>query len=473
MEVLLKMEKAIIIKPRPAVGGEIVATPPAHVEAEIAATRSLLDEVSMLFGAEGYLTIDELAEKYPEVHAAIGNIVGRIEGLPKLVLHAVAPPEGKEWKDIVEAVKQGQSFSLKVWVVGFPQPLEKARRQAVLSYSIPVMVGEVVFEPSERTVKVGDIEVHQYNGVFDPLKAYTRDVKYIELPEIREGRKKDILTEEEIEGLKEEFLEEGEEKEEISLEELKEKEERVWREEEEKEKEELVEQLISRIGEDKKLLKQVLLSKIAALFEKIKTPILQKAKKDSDKRDDVEGAKRKLEEGLKALSAGDGLEALEDFAIARFYLFDHDSYTEPLVNAFDDLMDMAWNVYKGRKYSKERAREIVQRILRLIESPRGKRAEPPRRVDSPRDARLWEMAKRIVKEEYKDVEEDSEQFWRLVSRIFTRMKLRLGGAREEAVEKIVEELQEEHGKLPSVGKGAKTAKEVERLKEKHLRSKEG
>jgi hypothetical protein len=172
---------------------------------------------------------------------------------------------------------------------------------------------------------------------------------------------------------------------------------------------------------------------------------------------------------LKALSEGNGLEALEDFAIARFYLFDHESYTEPLVNAFDDLMDIAWNAYKGRKYSKERAREIAQRILKLIENPRGERAHPPRRVDSPRDARLWEMAKRIVKDEYKDVEEDTEQFWRLVSRIFTRMKLRLGGAREKVVEEIVGELREKYGKLPGAGKGAKTAKEVERLKEKHLR----
>jgi len=459
------MEKAIIIKPRPAVGGEIIATPPAHVEAEIAATESFLDEMSMLFGAKGYLTIDELAEKYPEVHAAIGNIIGRIEKFPTLVLHAVAPPEDKKWKDIVEAVKQGQPFSLKVWVVGFPQSLEKAKRQAVLSYRVPVMVGEVVFEPTDRTVKVGNTEVRQYDGVFDPVEAYTRYVKYTELP-IREGRKKDILTEEEAEELKEEFLEEEEK---ISLEELEEKAER---EEKEKEEEELVEQAIARIGESKKLLKHILLSKIAALLERVKAPLLQKAKKkDSDKRDDVEGAKRKLEEGLKALSEGNGLEALEDFAIARFYLFDHDSYTEPLVNTFDDLMDMAWSAYKGRKYSKERAREVAQRILRLIESPRGNRAEPPRRVDSPRDARLWEIAKRIVKDEYRDIEEDSERFWQVVSRIFTRMKLRLGGAAEEAVEKIVSELREEHGKLPAAGKGAKTAKEVERLKEKHLRSK--
>jgi hypothetical protein len=462
------MEKAIIIKPRPAVGGEVVATPPEKVKAEIGATEPFLGEMSMLFGTEGYLTIDELAEKYPEVHAAIGNIIGHIEGLPKLVLHAVAPPKDKSWKDIVEAVEQGQPFSLRVWVVGFPQSLEKARKHTTLSYSIPVMVGEVSFEPSDRTVKVRDTEVRQYDGVFDPVKAYTRHVKYTELP-IREGRKKDILTEEEAEELREEFLGEEEEEEEISLEEL---EERAEREEEEREEEELVEQAIARIGGSKKLLKHVLLSKIAALLERVKAPVLQKAKKkDSDKRDDVEGAKRKLEEGLKALSEGNGLEALEDFAIARFYLFDHDSYTEPLVNAFDDLLDMAWSAYKGRKYSKERAREVAQRILRLIESPRGNRAEPPRRVDSPRDARLWEMAKRIVKDEYRDIEEDSERFWQVVSRIFTRMKLRLGGAAEEAVEKIVSELREEHGKLPAAGKGAKTAKEVERLKEKHLRSK--
>jgi hypothetical protein len=189
VEVLREMKKAIIIKPRPAVGGEIVATPPAHIGAEIAATEPFLGEMSMLFGAEGYLTIDELAEKYPTVYAAIGNIIGRIEGLPKLVLSAVAPPEGKSWKDIVEAVEQGETFSLKVWVVGFPQSLEKARRQAVLSYRIPVMVGEVVFEPTDRTVKVGDTEVRQYNGVFDPVEAYNRYVKYAELP-IREGRKR-------------------------------------------------------------------------------------------------------------------------------------------------------------------------------------------------------------------------------------------------------------------------------------------
>jgi hypothetical protein len=457
------MRKAIIIRPRPAVGGKIVATPPEGVEAEIATTQSLLGEMEMLFGAEGLLTIDELASKFPLVHAAIGNIIGGIEGLPKLALHAVAPPQGWSWADIVEAIKEEKPFSLKVWLIGVPQSLEKARRRTVLSYSIPVMVGEVTFEPSNRIATVGDTEVREFDGIFDPIEAYVRYVEYVERP-IEEGKKRGVLTEEETERLREEFLEE-EEREEISLEELKEEEERATREEEEREEEELVEQAIAQIGEGRELLKHVLLSKVAAFVEKSKASILQKAKKKG--RNDVEDAKRKLEEGLKALSEGNGLEALEDFATARFYLFDHDSYTEPLVNAFDDLMDMAWSAYKGRKYSKERAREVAQRISKLIESPRGNRAEPPRRVDSPRDARLWEVAKRIVKDEYRDVEEDSGRFWQIVSRIFTRMKLRLGGAREKVVESIVEELREKHGELP---KGAKAAKEVERLREKHLRS---
>jgi hypothetical protein len=291
------------------------------------------------------------------------------------------------------------------------------------------------------------------------------------------GEKKKKMLRVELENVEKEIAE-TEERIAKLLEKIKEAEEEAEAREEEEAWEEYAETLRERQPLRMRLLKEILLEKAAEFISRLvsqkklqkASEFLWKAKKGSDKRDDVEGAKRKLEEGLKALSEGDGLEALEDFATARFYLFDHECYTKPLVNAFDDLMEIAWNAYKGRKYSKERAREIAQRILRLIENPRGERAEPPRRVDSPRDARLWEMAKRIVKDEYKDVDEDSEQFWRLVSRIFTRMKLRLGGAREEVVEKIVEELREKHGKLPAAGKGAKTAKEVERLKEKHLRS---
>ncbi len=270
------MKKAIIVKPRPPVGSEIVATPPAHLEAEIGATDPFLSEMSMLFGTEGYLTIGELAEKYPEVHAAIGNIIGRVEGLPKLVLHAVAPPEGKKWSDIVQAVKEGRPFSLKVWVVGFPQSLEKAKKRTTLSYSIPVMIGEVTFEPSDRRIKVGDTEVTEYVGEFNPIGAYTRYVRYFELP-IKGERRGAVLTEEEIEELREEFL--GEEGEEISLEELEEKEKKAEWEEEEREMEELIEDAIGKIGGSKKLLKHVLLSKIAALLEEVKAPFLQKAKK--------------------------------------------------------------------------------------------------------------------------------------------------------------------------------------------------
>jgi plasmid stabilization system protein ParE len=176
-------------------------------------------------------------------------------------------------------------------------------------------------------------------------------------------------------------------------------------------------------------------------------------------------AKRSLERGLKHLSEGRALDALEDFAVARFRLFDHDSYREPLVNAFDDLMDLAWRAHKGEKVSLERARQLVRRIERLIDHPEGKMAEPPRRVKTPRDARLWEMAKRIVKDNYRDIEEDSEKFWALVSRIFTRMKLRLGGMAEKDVEKIISELQEKFGALPSAGRGSKAERLVEKLKE--------
>jgi len=193
--------------------------------------------------------------------------------------------------------------------------------------------------------------------------------------------------------------------------------------------------------------------------------ILRKGKKADDDTDDIEGAKRMLAEGLRRLAEGKALEALEDFATARFYLFDRDSYREPLVNAFDDLMDLAWRAHKGEKISKERARQLVRRIERLIDHPEGKMAEPPRRVKTPRDARLWEMAKRIVKDNYRDIEEDSEKFWALVSRIFTRMKLRLGGMAEKDVEKIVSELQEKFGTLPSAGRGSKAERLVEKLKE--------
>lgn len=193
--------------------------------------------------------------------------------------------------------------------------------------------------------------------------------------------------------------------------------------------------------------------------------ILRKGKKADDDTDDIEGAKRMLAEGLRRLAEGEALEALEDFATARFYLFDRDSYREPLVNAFDDLMDLAWRAHKGEKISKERARQLVRRIERLIDHPEGKMAEPPRRVKTPRDARLWEMAKRIVKDNYRDIEEDSEKFWALVSRIFTRMKLRLGGMAEKDVEKIVSELQEKFGTLPSAGRGSKAERLVEKLKE--------
>jgi hypothetical protein len=77
------------------------------------------------------------------------------------------------------------------------------------------------------------------------------------------------------------------------------------------------------------------------------------------------------------------------------------------------------------------------------------------------------MAKRIVKDNYRDMDEDSEKFWALVSRIFTRMKLRLGGMAEKDVEKIISELREKFGALPSAGRGSKAERLVGKLKGAH------
>jgi len=197
---------------------------------------------------------------------------------------------------------------------------------------------------------------------------------------------------------------------------------------------------------------------------------LTKARKGKGK--GVAAAIRKIEEGARNLKAGKGEEAFEDFAAAKFYLIDEDAYREPLLNTLDELMDMAWKVMQGEEKGKKievksgKVDELTKRALRLIASPRGERARPPVRVKTARDARLWEAAKRIVEDNYPEVEVDSDRYWALVSRIFTRMRLRLGGLPEREVEKIVEELREKEGKLPPAGEGAKGKEKIEELKRK-------
>lgn len=186
----------------------------------------------------------------------------------------------------------------------------------------------------------------------------------------------------------------------------------------------------------------------------------------------------KLDEAVSAAHRGDWKEAFEDLSHARFLLFDEeDIYREPLVGKFDDGFALAWRMWRraeegddGRLQDKRAAKRfasIVEDIRELIENPRGEKAKPPTAPQSPRDARLWDMAKYIVKDEYGDeVDEDSERFWELVSGIYRRMKLRLGGMEREKVQQIVEKLREEHGKLPQAGKGSKTHEKIERLKER-------
>jgi len=179
-------------------------------------------------------------------------------------------------------------------------------------------------------------------------------------------------------------------------------------------------------------------------------------------------AKRKLREGIKNLKARKGEEAFEDFAAVKFYLMDEDCYTETLLNALDKLLDAAWRLHDDpdAKINMADIEKTAARVEELIDNPRGEKATPPVRVKTVRDARLWEAAKRIVNDNYKGVDEDSKRYWALVSRIFTRMRLRLGGLQEEVVEKIVEELQEEEGKLPPAGEGSKGARRIAELKEK-------
>jgi hypothetical protein len=236
-------------------------------------------DVERLFRAAGLITMEEFASRFPLVYrlfrSAIGDIIGGIKKLPKLAFHAVAPPEGQTWKDIVEAVKEGKSFSLKIWIAGVSpfMSIKEELGRAAPSYFIPVAVSEVTFEPTNRTIKVGEKEVRQFNAVFAPSEIYALPVEYAEYP--TKKKRGDILTPEEAEELMEELLEE----EEVSLEELQEKKERAEREEREKEKEEWIEDAISRIGGSKKLLKHVLLAKVAALVRESTALTLQKAEK--------------------------------------------------------------------------------------------------------------------------------------------------------------------------------------------------
>ena len=365
-------------------------------------------------GKEG-LSWDEFQKK--EGIEEVRNLIGGIYVPSGYQVLKIAPPPGKTWEDLKNAIKNQEKVFLRIWIEKLttpPAPLRKGRVES----KIPIAFGLLVIDPNTKRVEY--IPVTRLGEVVpagEKVRGGSVVVEY-EFPKKREkGR---VLSREELERLEEEFgvfdvaaayneletlreelaaLEKKRGELEVQLEEetdegkkkklirqlrevkaemseiiermaiLQEKIKEAEEEEEKREEEEAwtdyVTTLMERQPSKKRLLKEILLEKVGGLISSLLSQKkLQKAseflwkakKKDSDKRDDVEGAKRKLEEGLKALSDGNGLEALEDFAIARFYLFDHDSYTEPLVNTFDDLTDIAWSAYKGRKYSKERAR---------------------------------------------------------------------------------------------------------------------
>ncbi len=177
---------------------------------------------------------------------------------------------------------------------------------------------------------------------------------------------------------------------------------------------------------------------------------------------------QKLFEGLQALRQGKALAAFEDFSAARFYLMrNKEAYRVPLVVAFDTLLDIAWRGRQGKITAAQlkKAEQIVERIKGLVEKPRGEQATPPRRVKTVRDARLWDAAKYLVDEQYPHIPSDSDRYWQLVSRVFSRMKLRLGGMQRDHVEPIIRALQTKYGKLPPVPKGSKQHRIIRRMKE--------
>lgn len=182
---------------------------------------------------------------------------------------------------------------------------------------------------------------------------------------------------------------------------------------------------------------------------------------------DIPKAKEKLEEAEKQISKKNWREAFEDISAAKYYLMETDVYTEPLVDAFEAALNVAWKLLRGKGGSIRTLRNHLKRIKELIEKPKGKKARYPTRVATVRDARLWEAAKRLVTEEYGLTEDkDEEKYWALVSRIFTRMRYRLGGLAEEKVERFLEEIRTKEGKLEL------PTKKVVKLSEKIRRGEE-
>lgn len=184
---------------------------------------------------------------------------------------------------------------------------------------------------------------------------------------------------------------------------------------------------------------------------------------------DLPTAKEKLKEAKKALEKGDFREAFEDIALVRFYVMETDYHTTHFVEeVFDPLMDALWELWqRGDELTDRRKEELIRKAEKLMDEmeeclkePKGrKKANPPTRVDTPRDARLWEVAKRTVRDQYGD--EDEEKYWAIVSRVFTRMKIRAGGRPEEEVERAVRYLQEKYGEVvPATEKRKKEITEV-------------
>jgi len=220
------------------------------------------------------------------------------------------------------------------------------------------------------------------------------------------------------------------------------------------------------------VLKRIVREVLLKVFRDTVREILRKGGHDKGE------AKKKLDEARKALKEGNFREAFEDVSAARFYVMELEVdgkpvHTKHLVERiFDPLMDNLWELWQHEDELTERRKDqLIRRSLELIDdmeeaidNPKGERAQPPTRVQTVRDARLWEMAKRIVLDEYGE-DLDEETYWKITSRVFTRMKIRAGGRPEEEVERAVKYLQEKYGKVVPVPRKGRRKKEVEEVME--------
>ena len=301
----MELKKGLIVSSGNFVGSRIervghrVLTP-ATEAGEKASFEALAAEIERITGISDFLSWDELREK--EELQPIFNAIGGILRPPDLQVEiwGVAPPEGQTWGDIVEKIRKEEPFSVWVAIVGHQIPRSKVREKKEESTKEPETVAEAPVEEEkemtkarwrekEESVIVLSAQLVTFNpaktekgetiwvGEYKPSTAHSVWAAYSH-PALKEGEGK-VLTPEEAEKLREEFVaEEAPESEEevISLAEI-EREEEERKKEEEREAWESLGEYLKEHGDvsSRSLLKKVLLKKLDELL----TDILWKSRK--------------------------------------------------------------------------------------------------------------------------------------------------------------------------------------------------